>query len=86
MSIDEHITKAAVNKTAPPVGADVCPTKRKRLDLTTVKEQVEHTTGPEYWRSLQELAGSEEFQEMLHREFPKGASEWLDDFSRRWPD
>jgi MoCo/4Fe-4S cofactor protein with predicted Tat translocation signal len=29
------------------------------------------------------LAGSEEFQEMLHREFPKGASEWLDDFSRR---
>jgi len=83
MSIDEHITKAAVNKTTPPVGADVCPTKRKRLDLTTVKEQVEHTTGPEYWRSLQELAGSEEFQEMLHREFPKGASEWLDDFSRR---
>ncbi len=41
------------------------------------------TTGPEYWRSLEELAGSEEFQEMLHREFPKGASEWLDSVSRR---
>src|SRR5208337_2308808 len=53
----------------------------------TVKAQfekaIEETTGPEYWRSLEELAGSEEFQEMLHREFPKGASEWLDDFSRR---
>jgi MoCo/4Fe-4S cofactor protein with predicted Tat translocation signal len=62
---------------------DVCPTKRKQLDLATVKEQIEDTTGPEYWRSLEELAGSDEFQEMLHREFPKGASEWLDDFSRR---
>jgi MoCo/4Fe-4S cofactor protein with predicted Tat translocation signal len=64
-------------------GPDVCPSKRKQLDLATVREQIEETTGPEYWRSLQELAGSEEFQEMLHREFPKGASEWLDDFSRR---
>ena len=66
-----------------PAGTDVCPSKRKHLDLATVKAQIEETTGPEYWRSLEELAGSEEFQEMLHREFPKGASEWLDDFSRR---
>jgi len=66
-----------------PVGTDVCPSKRKQLDLATVKAQIEETTGPEYWRSLEELAGSEAFQEMLHREFPKGASEWLDDFSRR---
>ena len=27
--------------------------------------------------------GSPDFQEMLHREFPKGASEWLDSVSRR---
>jgi len=75
MSMDENKIK--------PVGTDVCPSKRKQLDLATVKAQIEETTGPEYWRSLEELAGSEEFQEMLHREFPKGASEWLDDFSRR---
>jgi MoCo/4Fe-4S cofactor protein with predicted Tat translocation signal len=79
MSIDEHKTTSVGSK----VGGDVCPTKRKQLDLATVKEQIEDTTGPEYWRSLEELAGSDEFQEMLHREFPKGASEWLDDFSRR---
>ena len=77
MSIDDK-AKPGTNA----VG-DVCPTKRKQLDLTAVREQIEDTTGPEYWRSLEELAGSEEFQEMLHREFPKGASEWLDDFSRR---
>ena len=79
------------------VAADVCPSKRKeievrvdeieparpRLDLAMAKAQIEQTTGPEYWRSLEELAGSDEFREMLHREFPKGASEWLDAFSRR---
>ncbi len=79
MSMDEQKKKSAGTA----VGGDVCPTKRKQLDLATVKEQIEDTTGPEYWRSLEELAGSDEFQEMLHREFPKGASEWLDDFSRR---
>jgi molybdopterin-containing oxidoreductase family iron-sulfur binding subunit len=79
MSLEEHKTKPVTGKR----GADVCPTKRKQLDFAAVKEQIEDTTGPEYWRSLEELAGSEEFQEMMHREFPKGASEWLDDFSRR---
>jgi MoCo/4Fe-4S cofactor protein with predicted Tat translocation signal len=64
-------------------GPDVCPGKRKDLDLAAVKAEIEQTTGPEYWRSLEELAGSEDFQAMVHREFPKGASEWLDSFSRR---
>ncbi len=64
---------------------DVCPGKKElaTLDLATVQRQLEQTKGPEYWRSLEELAGSPEFKEMLHREFPKGASEWLDSVSRR---
>ena len=45
--------------------------------------RIAETKGPEYWRSLEELAGSADFQEMMHREFPKGASEWLDAVSRR---
>src|SRR5215469_10775850 len=60
---------------------EVCPSKK--LDRATVEAHLARTRGPEYWRSLEELAGSPEFQEMLHREFPKGASEWLDTFSRR---
>jgi len=68
---------------------DVCP--GKKLDLNSVREKIDFATahdaaektGPEYWRSLEELAGSAEFQEALHREFPKGASEWLDTVSRR---
>jgi MoCo/4Fe-4S cofactor protein with predicted Tat translocation signal len=68
---------------------DVCP--GKKLDLNAVRERIDFATahdarektGPEYWRSLEELAGSEEFKEALHREFPKGASEWIDTVSRR---
>src|SRR5271154_4809091 len=62
---------------------DVCPSKRGTLDLDAARAKLAETQGPEYWRSLEELAGSPEFREMMHREFPKGASEWLDAVSRR---
>jgi MoCo/4Fe-4S cofactor protein with predicted Tat translocation signal len=68
---------------------DACPSKK--LDLNAVREKIDFATahdaaqktGPEYWRSLEELVGSEDFQTALHREFPKGASEWIDSVSRR---
>jgi MoCo/4Fe-4S cofactor protein with predicted Tat translocation signal len=68
---------------------DVCPSKK--LDLNLVREKIDaatthdaaEKTGPEYWRSLEELAGTDAFKEALHREFPKHASEWLDSVSRR---
>src|SRR5579864_777529 len=53
------------------------------LSRAAFEAQIRQTSGPEYWRSLEELAGTPEFQEMLHREFPKGASEWVDSVSRR---
>src|SRR5271163_4079493 len=70
-------------KNTNPHREEVCPGKKDKLDLQTVRAQIAQTKGPEYWRSLEELAGSSEFQEMMHREFPKGASEWLDAVSRR---
>ncbi len=66
-----------------PPREDICPGKKGTLDLETARARIAETNGPEYWRSLEELAGSAEFQEMMHREFPKGASEWLDSVSRR---
>jgi MoCo/4Fe-4S cofactor protein with predicted Tat translocation signal len=62
---------------------EVCPGKKGKLDLVQVRADIEKKNGPEFWRSLEELAGTSEFQEMMHREFPKGASEWLDAVSRR---
>jgi MoCo/4Fe-4S cofactor protein with predicted Tat translocation signal len=68
---------------------DVCPSKK--LDLNLVRQKIDaatahdaaQKTGPQYWRSLEELAGSPAFQEALQREFPKGASAWIDTVSRR---
>ena len=48
-----------------------------------LRGRVEGTRGREYWRSLEALAGSPEFQQYLHREFPENASEWLDPVGRR---
>lgn len=62
---------------------NVCPDKRDKLDLATARRKIAQSTGPEYWRSLEELAGSDEFRDMLEREFPQGAAEWLDAVSRR---
>jgi len=40
--------------------------------------------GKEYWRSLDQLADTEEFREFLHREFPKGTVELAgNEWSRR---
>jgi MoCo/4Fe-4S cofactor protein with predicted Tat translocation signal len=61
----------------------VCPGKKDKLDLVQVQADIEKKNSPEFWRSLEELAGKPEFREMMHREFPKGASEWIDAVSRR---
>jgi len=51
--------------------------------IEALRARVEGTRGREYWRSLEALAGTPEFQEYLHREFPENASEWLDPVGRR---
>ena len=52
-------------------------------DLTPLRSKLAGTRGRQYWRSLEEVAGTPEFSEYLHREFPENASEWLDPKGRR---
>jgi molybdopterin-containing oxidoreductase family iron-sulfur binding subunit len=59
------------------------PRDHPRLDLTQVKTALSSGRGPKFWRSLEQIAGTPQFEELLHREFPAGASEWTDDLSRR---
>lgn len=40
-------------------------------------------SGKQYWRSLEEVSQTPEFQDYLHREFPEGASEIEDPVTRR---
>jgi molybdopterin-containing oxidoreductase family iron-sulfur binding subunit len=53
------------------------------MDLSAVRGRLAAAHGKRYWRSLEELAGEPGFREMLHREFPRLASEWADGVSRR---
>jgi MoCo/4Fe-4S cofactor protein with predicted Tat translocation signal len=47
-----------------------------QLDLASARTQLDNAKGRNYWRSLEELSGAPGFEEMLHREFPRQASEW----------
>jgi MoCo/4Fe-4S cofactor protein with predicted Tat translocation signal len=55
----------------------------ERYDLTELRKRLADKQGRHYWRSLEELADTPEFQNFLHREFPENASEWADGVSRR---
>ena len=52
-------------------------------DIQALRAKLNGTRGRTYWRSLEEVAGTPEFKEFLHREFPQNASEWLDPVGRR---
>ena len=59
------------------------PISPNKLDLLAIRQKLESLQGQQYWRSLDELAETPEFREMLHREFPDGVSEWEDGLTRR---
>src|SRR5262245_48249261 len=56
---------------------------KSKLDLPALRERLDRARGRQYWRSLEDLAQTDEFQELVHREFPRLASEWEDSESRR---
>src|ERR1700744_6687360 len=58
-------------------------TSGESLNLTSIQAKLDSAKGNGYWRSLDELTSREGFQEFLHREFPRQASEWIDDEGRR---
>jgi molybdopterin-containing oxidoreductase family iron-sulfur binding subunit len=53
------------------------------LDLATIRARLGRARGQEYWRSLEEAAADPSVQDMLGREFPSLASEWVDPIGRR---
>jgi MoCo/4Fe-4S cofactor protein with predicted Tat translocation signal len=55
----------------------------KQLDLAAIRNRLAPLSGERYWRSLEELAETKEFQELLKQEFPRQASVWGDEVGRR---
>ncbi len=53
------------------------------MSLAQVREELKGVKGKRYWRSVDELADTPEFQAAVEREFPSAAQEWVDPVSRR---
>jgi molybdopterin-containing oxidoreductase family iron-sulfur binding subunit len=58
-------------------------TRKNNPDLLALRSKLDSARGKEYWRGLEELTATEEFQDFLHREFPEQATEWNDPMGRR---
>jgi len=72
----EKLTGKAVSEAKQPVNA-------VPMMLEAVRHELRGTKGKKYWRSLDELANTAEFQAAVEREFPSAAQEWVDPVSRR---
>src|SRR6202047_2637914 len=70
---DDHSDEHAVDSTV----------HEHSLDLAAVRAKLRAKSGKQYWRTLEELAGDPHFEDLLHREFPRQASEWDEAVDRR---
>src|ERR1051325_11477526 len=61
------------------------PSKDSHNNFALMRERIlaEQNNGPQYWRSLEELADTPEFREFVEREYPQHAEEWHDPIGRR---
>ncbi len=54
-----------------------------KLNFTNIRARLANKEGPEYWRSLDEVADTDEFQEFLQKEFPRQAGPLESGIQRR---
>ena len=53
------------------------------MTLEQVRADLKGKTGPKFWRSVDELQNTPEFQAAVEKEFPSAAQEWIDPVTRR---
>ncbi|MDE1160747.1 MAG: TAT-variant-translocated molybdopterin oxidoreductase [Acidobacteriaceae bacterium] len=60
-------------------------TPANKMTLAEVRAKLDGQRGKRFWKNLDELADTPEFQELMQEEFPRqaGAGEWVDSVSRR---
>lgn len=57
--------------------------KNSPIDISTIRERLQNLNGKQYWRSLEEVAETEEFQQWVENEFRHSPLDWNNGFSRR---
>ncbi len=58
-------------------------TEKKPMTIDDVRAKLANTGGKEYWRSLDELADSDDFKAFVQKEFPREAETFGNGYSRR---
>jgi molybdopterin-containing oxidoreductase family iron-sulfur binding subunit len=78
----EEAMEEIKTKTAPVVVNRIAPAK---LTLAEVQAKLAGKTGKRFWKDLDSLAETPQFQELMAEEFPRqaGSGEWVDPVSRR---
>ena len=70
-----------------PEGCDLpaaaAPAPATPMTLAAVRAELKAVKGKRYWKSVDELADTAEFQAAVEKEFPGSAQEWVDPVSRR---
>ena len=86
---EEHSSgaKARLSLSAPYGTTEVVPFENpgagRPMTLDAVRAELKQVKGKKYWRSVDELADTAEFQAAVEKEFPGSAQEWVDPVSRR---
>src|SRR5258708_8237332 len=57
--------------------------RERPVDLAAVRAKLQSKSGPQYWRTIEELAEDPHLEDLLTREFPRQASEWDEAVDRR---
>src|SRR5260370_32169546 len=66
-----------------PPTAEELEVREYSLDLAAVRKKLADKQGKQYWRTLEELSDDPHFADLMHREFPRAASEWDESVDRR---
>jgi len=79
----EPISSGALAPEGCDLPAPAAPAPATPITLAAVRAELKAVKGKRYWRSVDELAGTAEFQAAVEKEFPGSAQEWVDPVSRR---
>ena len=71
------------------VVTSIAPAQAQKMTLASVRAKLEGKTGRKFWKNLDELSATPEFERLMQEEFPRQAGsafapgEWVDPVSRR---
>src|SRR5258708_39169094 len=81
--MSDHQHKRGLNVDNHPPTAEERELREYPLDLAAVRKKLADKQGKQYWRTLEELSEDPHFTDLMHREFPRAASEWDESVDRR---